>query len=224
MQFCDVMWNMVEDDFDQENTNLKFKVLKNEIMIVQPLKISYDWKPDDDARVLSISFDVANDIIDFGATPELMGYYAHDKTLVNVKKPYYDRWSDRYMKMKRNQDGTYRFTLTYDEDCGFNFETIYLRWRLPVGFKVMDTIDRLGGYMFSSTARNVVVVPNNTSIPTDLDVITGHVVGRVQERDTMYLGMEHSTKKRMNGYILNSLSEMITNAIKETDIKNKAGN
>jgi hypothetical protein len=45
--------------------------------------------------------------------------------------------------------------LNYDDAAGHNFETIYLRWKLPNGMNIMDTIDRLGGYVFSSNATNI---------------------------------------------------------------------
>ena len=47
-----------------------------------------------------------------------------------------------------------RLTLKWDEDCGYNFENIYLRWKLPARFRMMDTVDRLLGYSFSTSAEN----------------------------------------------------------------------
>lgn len=107
-----------------------------------------------------------NDVIDFSNTPELCEYWIQTRTLrngdgrvdsngnhVDKNYPYYDHWSDRYMKLEFNEDTKIpRLTLTHDSDSGFNFERIYLRWRLPKGCRIMDTIDRLGGYVFSSTA------------------------------------------------------------------------
>ena len=72
-----------------------------------------------------------------------------------------------------------RMTLTYEEPGGYNFETIYLRWKLPEGFNMMDTLDRLGGYVFGSTATNLNVVCNNTNVTPVVKVNTGHVVTRV---------------------------------------------
>ena len=104
-------------------------------------------------------------------------------------------------------------TLKWDSDMGFNFETIYLRWKVPMGCNVMDTIDRLGGYLFSSSAANVVVDCNNSGTTPVVDVKKGHVQVRVHEQKKMYLGLEHSTTKRKNGYVLIGLAEAIQNAL-----------
>ena len=141
-------------------------MLNQDVIVTQPLKIRYDWKYNDNSRLKTLSFDVTNDVIDFGSTPELCGYHVQNKTLRRRKttgmgreyEPYYDHWSDEFIKMEYNSStNTYRLTLTWDsknnsENPGYNFETLYLRWKLPKGFKVMDTIDRLRGYVFSSTA------------------------------------------------------------------------
>lgn len=202
-----------------------FKVLAKDVIVVQPLKIYCNWDKDDDYRINSISFDITNDVIDFKNTPELCDYHIQDKTLMNynrdigTEQAYYDHWGDNCMKMERKPNGNYRLTLKYPDDGGFNFETIYLRWKLPAGFQVMDTMDRLGGYVFGSTARNIVVDCNISTVKVDLDVNIGRVVARVPEKQEMYLGLEHSTTKRMNGYVLTGLKEMMENALKESRIK-----
>ena len=108
-----------------------------------------------------------------------------------------------------------RMTLMYDELNGHNFETIYLRWKLPAGCRIMDTIDRLGGYVFSSTAANIMADCNSSRTTPKFNVTLGHVVVRVHEpqkdgeRGKMYLGMEHSSTRRQNGYVLKGLAESI---------------
>jgi len=137
--------------------------------VVQPLHIRYNWNAENDFRIKQVSFDIVNDIIDFNHVPELCEYWmqartlrnwdgreATDGTITDVGYPYYDHWSDRYMKLEFNKDtGIPRMTLTYDPRAGFNFETVYLKWRLPAGCRIMDTVDRLMGYVFSSSAQNV---------------------------------------------------------------------
>lgn len=105
-----------------------------------------------------------------------------------------------------------RLTLTYP-DGGYNFETIYLRWRLPKGCRIMDTIDRLQGYVFSSTASDVVVDCGNPMVVNEVETTIGHIVVRVKEPGNMYLGLEHSTTKRMNGYVIMNLASEIKNAL-----------
>lgn len=41
----------------------------------------------------------------------------------------------------------------------------------------------------------------------------GHVVARVHEPGKMYLGVEHSTTNRINGYVLVGLADSIRAAI-----------
>lgn len=131
-------------------------MLDEDVLVVQPIHIKYNWNRDDDYRIKQISFDIMSDIIDFRHTPELCEYWIQARTLRNGEdhnSPYYDHWSDRHMKLEFNETTHIpRLTLTYDPLSGFNFETIYLRWRLPRGCRIMDTTDRLGGYVFSSTA------------------------------------------------------------------------
>lgn len=193
--------------------NNVFRVLDKDIVVVQPLKICQDWRKDDESRTLSVSFDIVSDIMDFGAVPELCGYDVQNRTLRNRgdnNLPYYDHWSDRYMKLEINPvTNIPRLTLIWDDDCGFNFETVYLRWRMPRGFRIMDTIDRLMGYAFSSTAENVVVKCNNEMNVPDIEVVKGHVVPRVESRGRMYLGMEHSTTMRRNGFVLKGLKDAV---------------
>lgn len=187
------------------------------MVVVQPVKIKYNWNKDDDHRIERIAFDIENDVIDFDYIPYLLGRSVHERTLRNytkVGKPYYDRWSDRYMSLDTNSEtGLPRITLTYDKDSGHNFETIYLRWKLPKGFRIMDIIDRLGGYVFSSTASNIEIKCNNDTTVTVADVKLGHVVARVSKPGRMYLGMEHSTTNRINGYVLTGLADHIRQAL-----------
>lgn len=53
----------------------KFKVLNEDVIVVQPMKIRYDWNYDDSSKMKSISFDVMNDVIDFYSTPILCDYH-----------------------------------------------------------------------------------------------------------------------------------------------------
>ena len=130
------------------------------------------------------------------------------------RKPYYDHWSDKNMKLEFNEaTGLPRLTLKYGDDGRYNFETIYLRWRLPKGFRVMDTMDRLQGYVFSSTASDVSVDCGNSMVVPDIETTIGHMVVRVKRPGTMYLGLEHSTTNRINGYVINNLAEEIKNAL-----------
>ena len=223
IDFKNVMWTVDEDMFeflDQDYHHAQkkqFQKLMEDVIVVQPVTVRYNWNGEDDYRINKISFDVVNDIIDFEHTPELCGYWEQSRTLRNGEfngKPYYDHWSDRYMKLSVDENtGTPRMTLTYDNDCGYNFETIYLKWRLPTGFNVMDTIDRLGGYVFSSTAYNVTVDSNNSFVTPVLDIHKGFVTTRVKRIGRMYLGLEHSTTQRKNGFVLTGLRTAILNAI-----------
>lgn len=218
IEFSDVMWTIDECDFKNEGDS-KFQTMKNEIQIVQPVTIRYNWNKDDDNRLNQISFDIVNDVIDFNNVVELYGRTRQNKTLrdydfARCGLPYYDHWSDRYMTLVRRGDTQVpNLTVKWDADCGFNFETIYLRWRVPVDCNVMDTIDRLGGYLFSSTAANVVVECNNSGTTPIVDVTKGHVQVRVHEQKKMYLGMEHSTTRRKNGYVLVGLADRIRDAL-----------
>lgn len=104
----------------------------------------------------SVAFDIVNDVIDFKNTPVLCEYERQCRTLMrrgNDPQNHYDHWSDKYMSLEMvgGDAKTPRITLNY-KDAGYNFETIYLKWRLPMGCQVKDTIDRLGGYLFGSTA------------------------------------------------------------------------
>ena len=236
IEFEDVMWTVDENDFRflDENENEtdtgklklddtdKFRILDRDVIIVQPLHIRYNWNKDDDYRINSIKFDILNDIIDFDGVPELCGVYDQSRTLRNWEdggSPYYDHWSDRYMKLEKDETtGRYAMTLTYGP--GFNFETVYLKWRLPSGCRVMDTIDRLGGYVFSSTAQNIVVDCNSSSAAPIVDVRQGHVTARVHKPNKMYLGIEHGTKIRKSGFVLIGLADAIKTAIRERGEKN----
>lgn len=79
--------------------------------MVQPIHVKYNWDKSDDYRIRSMSFDITNDIIDFGAVPELCEYSVQARTLRNGvmdgqgrewREPYYDHWSDRNMKIEFN--------------------------------------------------------------------------------------------------------------------------
>lgn len=242
IEFSDVMWTLEEDQFEVDD---EFKTLEKDIEVVQPVHVRYNWRKDDDYRINSITFDIVNDVIDFNNTPELLKYHRHARTLRDRNEtennhppyhPYYDRWSDKYMALEFDKEtGIPRMTLNWDADAGYNFETIYLRWRLPKGFKVMDTMDRLMGYVFSSTAQNIEINGNSNLASNHVDLKIGHVVARVPEKEKakMYLGLEHSTTRRTAGYVLSGLADQLrlalnanrnptlTNAIPEHEIIEK---
>lgn len=54
---------------------------------------------------------------------------------------------------------------------------------------------------------------NNAGVTPLIDATIGHVVVRVPEPGKMYLGLEHSTTKRMNGFVLTGLVAGIKKAI-----------
>lgn len=227
LEFTDVLWQIDENQFEfLDGDENKFRILNQDVTVVQPIHVRYDWKKDDDYRIRSISFDITNDIIDFGAVPELCEYSVQARTLRNDimdeddriwREPHYDHWSDRNMSIEVNEvTKTPRLTLTFP-DGGYNFETIYLRWRLPKGCRIMDIMDRLQGYVFSSTANDVVVDCGNPIAISEVETTVGHIVVRVKRPGTMYLGLEHSTTKRMNGYVIANLAEEITKALKFGD-------
>jgi hypothetical protein len=227
IEFSDVLWQIDESQFEfLDGDDNKFRVLNQDVVVVQPIHVNYNWKKDDDFRIRELSFDITNDIIDFGAVPELCTYDVQVRTLRNEfldsnnkawREPYYDHWSDNNMSLHFDEvSGTPRLTLTYP-DGGYNFDTIYLRWKLPKGCAIMDTLDRLGGYVFSSTASNVVVDCGSTMSIPDVDTTIGHIVVRVKRPDTMYLGLEHSTTKRMNGYVITNLANEIKIALLRGD-------
>jgi hypothetical protein len=81
----------------------------------------------------------------------------------------------------------------------------------------MDSIDRLQGYVFGSTAHDVVVDCGSTTVVQQVDATVGHIVVRVKKPDTMYLGLEHSTTKRMNGYVIANLASEIQAALLRGD-------
>lgn len=224
IEFSDVMWTIPESKFVKDDTQ-NFMILKEDIVVVQPVKIIHNWNPADDNRILEMSFDIVNDIIDFGAVPELCDYPVQARTLRNGEgEPYYDHWSDRYMKLDVNPvTKVRRLTLKWDEDCGYNFENIYLRWKLPARFRMMDTVDRLLGYSFSTSAENIDMKCNSNMNLPQVDVTVGHIVPRVESIGKMYLGLEHSTTLRKNGYVLKNLADMVMSAvIEENEILNRA--
>ena len=218
LEFADVLRTIDEKDGITE--------LNKEVTVIQPLNVHCDWDGNDDYRINSISFDIKHDIIDFNNVPELHAYDKHTATLRKdeLGTPYYDRWSDNCMTLKFDPEtGTPRLTLTFEKGVGYNFETIYLRWKLPKGFKTMDTLDRLGGYIFKSTAENIHVECNNASITPKVEVRAGHVVARVEDRNNMYLGIEHSTTLRKSGYVLKKLGDKIKEALLKSKEKNQNG-
>ena len=225
IEFQNVMWTVDEDMFEYVDDSFaksqerQFQKLFQDVTVVQPVKIWYNWNRGDDYRINSISFDLVNDVIDFEHTPRLCDYWEQSRTLRDGEQngiPYYDRWSDNCMSLSVDENtGVPRLTLNYSADCGYNFETIYLKWKLPVGFNVMDTIDRLQGYVFSSTAYNVTVDSNNSFATPVLDIVKGYVTTRVKKIGRMYLGLEHSTTKRKHGFVLTNLKNAILNAIGE---------
>ena len=203
-----------------------FRILNQDVVVVQPIHVKYNWNESDDYRIREMSFDITNDIIDFGAVPELCGYSTQVRTLRNEymddnwrlwREPHYDHWSDRNMKLEVNPTTNIpRLTLSFP-DGGYNFETIYLRWKLPEGCRIMDTLDRLGGYVFSSTANDVVLDCGTSTVVPDVETTIGHIVVRVKKPGVMYLGLEHSTTKRMNGYVISNLADEIKKALNYGD-------
>lgn len=88
---------------------------------------------------------------------------------------------------------------------------------MPRGCRIMDTMDRLQGYVFSSTAHDVVVDCGNPMTIPQVNATIGHVVVRVKKPGAMYLGLEHSETKRMNGYVIANLASEIKNALLRGD-------
>ncbi len=228
IEFSDVMWQMKPEWYEDD----QFKVLKEDVVVVQPVKIHYDWSATDDNRISRISFDIVNDMIDFDNCPELCGYDEHVHALKRwdgeSTHTHYDRWSDRCMELKVDPTTKIpRMTLTWDEGCGYNFETVYLKWRVPKGFNAMDIMDRLQGYAFSSTAENVVVDCHNPS-SHPMEIVPGRIVMRVPKKGEMYLGLEHSTTHRKNGFVLkglaSTLKEAIGKVVSESEMKTNAQN
>ena len=219
IEFSDVLWTIDENKFVAADAAGKFETLNEDVIVVQPVHIRHNHRPNDDLRLTSIKFDIVNDTIDFENVPVLCGYERQARTLRDSNgKPYYDHWSDNYMVLgKDNATGVNNLTLKYDSKCGFNFETIFLRWKLPSGFNVMNTLDRLGGYLFMSTASNVVVTCNNKNVTPIVQVQEGHVVARVHEPKKMYLGAEHTTSLRKSGFVLVGLADAIRQAIQSGD-------
>lgn len=229
LEFSDVLWQLDENQFEFLNGDKdpnKFRILNQDVTVVQPIHLKYNWNKGDDYRIRSISFDITNDIIDFGAVPELCEYSVQARTLRNGvmdsqgrewREHYYDHWSDRNMSIEVNElTNIPRITLKFP-DGGYNFETIYLRWKLPKGCRIMDTVDRLRGYVFSSTAHDVVIDCGNPIATPEVESTIGHIVVRVKEKGAMYLGLEHSTTKRMNGYVITNLASEIKNALLRGD-------
>ena len=226
IEFSDVMWTIPEEKFEK-SCDQNFMFLKEDVVVVQPMRIMHNWSKTDDNRIIEMSFDISNDIIDFGMVPELCGYPVQERTVRDGNgKPYYDHWSDRYMKLETNKStGVPRLTIRWDENCGYNFENVFLRWRLPTGFRMMDTVDRLLGYTFSTSAENIHLTCKSSLNQPQVEVKIGHVVPRVESIGNMYLGLEHSTTLRRNGYVLKNLSSVVMNAlIEENEILATAGN
>ena len=223
IEFSDVMWTIPEDKFVKDETQ-NFMELNEDISVIQPVKIIHNWNPNDDNRILELSFDITNDIIDFGAVPELCGYPVQARAIRDGNgKPSYDHWSDRYMKLEIDESTKVpHLTLKWDAALGYNFENLYLRWKMPSGFRTMDTVDRLFGYAFSTSADNVDLKCNSNLNQPQVEVNIGHIVPRVESIGKMYLGLEHSTTLRRNGYVLKDLSTLIANAIQESEILEKA--
>ena len=218
IEFSDVLWTIEESQFKKDDMGRTFKELNEDIVVVQPVKVRYNYSPEDDFRIEQIQFDVVNDVIDFNNVPSLLGYSTQHQALNrdSERHPHYDRWSDRHMGFDVNpMTKVPRITLKYG-DAGFNCETIYLRWLLPKGCRIMDTMDRLCGHVFSSTAANITTISESAAIPK-VDVKAGHVVARVAEPGKMYLGLEHSTTARKAGYVLTGLADAIRQAIVNAD-------
>lgn len=47
----------------------------------------------------------------------------------------------------------------------------------------------------------------------EVETTLGHVVVRVKKVNEMHIGLEHSTTKRMNGYVILNLASEIKNAL-----------
>lgn len=82
--FSDVLWQIDENQFEfLDGDKDKFRVLNQDVYVVQPIHVKCDWNAEDDFGTREISFDISNDIIDFGAVPELCGYDFQVRTLRN---------------------------------------------------------------------------------------------------------------------------------------------
>lgn len=227
IDFSDLLLQLDESKFEfLDGEDDKFRILNQDVVFVQPIHVNYNWRADDDFRIRELSFDISNDIIDFGAVPVLCDYHAQERTPRKEfldsngkawREPHYDHWSDNNMKLHFDDTtGVPRLTLTYPNG-GYNFDTIYLKWKLPKGCRIMDTLDRLRGYVFSSTASNIVADCGNPMVLPEIETTIGHIVVRVKKIGTMYLGREHSTTKRMNGYVISNLASEIKNALLRGD-------
>ena len=53
----------------------------------------------------------------------------------------------------------------------------------------------------------------NANATPHVEVRTGHVATRVKKPGKMYLGLEHSTTRRLNGYVVNNLADEIRKAL-----------
>ena len=108
VKFSDVLWTIDENQFEFADSSLKddFRILNQDVVVVQPIHINCHWDKDDDNRVRTLSFDIMHDTIDFANVPMLGQYWMQARTLNCevmqaedvgdrvFKKPYYDHWSD----------------------------------------------------------------------------------------------------------------------------------
>ena len=53
IEFSDVLWTIDEDKFEYDSDQ-RFRVLKEDVIVVQPVKIRYNWSKDNDYRINSI--------------------------------------------------------------------------------------------------------------------------------------------------------------------------
>lgn len=86
IEFSDVLWQIDENQFEFLNGDKdpnSFRILNQDVIVVQPIHVRYNWDKDDNYRIREMSFDITNDIIDFGAVPELCGYSTQARTLRN---------------------------------------------------------------------------------------------------------------------------------------------
>lgn len=74
IEFSDVLWTIEESQFKKDDMGRTFKELNEDIVVVQPVKVRYNYSPEDDFRIEQIQFDVVNDVIDFNNVPSLLGY------------------------------------------------------------------------------------------------------------------------------------------------------
>lgn len=83
VKFSDVLWTIDENQFEFADASLKddFRILNQDVVVVQPIHINCHWDKDDDSRVRTLSFDIMHDTIDFANVPVLGQYWMQARTL-----------------------------------------------------------------------------------------------------------------------------------------------